>query len=65
MFSWSKTTSASPAPAPSAHHNHHYQSKYTRQQHLESYLQDPVLNRSTRKVSHDDTTYDSKFHIVM
>jgi hypothetical protein len=64
MFSWSKTTSASPASTGN-HPTHPFQSKYTRQQHLESYLQDPVLNRSTRKVSHDDTTYDSKFHIVM
>lgn len=46
---------------PSSGGTHHHLSKYTRQQHLDSYLQDPLLNRSTRKVSHDDTTYDTVF----
>eukprot|EP00934_Nitzschia_sp_Nitz4_P008552 Nitzschia sp. Nitz4//scaffold99_size76975//26602//27755//NITZ4_005572-RA/size76975-processed-gene-0.28-mRNA-1//1//CDS//3329560838//8542//frame0 len=33
----------------------------TRAQHLESYLNDPTLQRSTRRVSADDTTYDTVF----
>mmetsp|Transcript_59021 Transcript_59021/g.144408 ORF Transcript_59021/g.144408 Transcript_59021/m.144408 type:complete len:423 (-) Transcript_59021:45-1313(-) len=34
---------------------------YTRAQHLQSFLDDPTLKRSTRRVSSDDTTYDTVF----
>jgi len=35
--------------------------EYTRSQHLESYLNDDTLKRSTRRVSADDSTYDTVF----
>ncbi|VEU37442.1 unnamed protein product [Pseudo-nitzschia multistriata] len=34
---------------------------HTRAQHLKSYLEDPTLQRSTRRVSSDDTTFDTVF----
>lgn len=37
---------------------------YTREQHLESYLKDVTLQRSTRRVSADDSTYDTVFQTV-
>lgn len=37
---------------------------YTRSQHLDSYLKDETLGRSTVKVSADDTTYDTVFATV-
>jgi len=36
-------------------------SSHTRAQHLKSYIEDPTLQRSTRRVSSDDTTYDTVF----
>mmetsp|Transcript_22931 Transcript_22931/g.54131 ORF Transcript_22931/g.54131 Transcript_22931/m.54131 type:complete len:408 (-) Transcript_22931:399-1622(-) len=36
-------------------------STHTRAQHLKSYLEDSTLQRSTRRVSSDDTTYDTVF----
>jgi len=36
-------------------------SSHTRAQHLKSYVEDPTLQRSTRRVSSDDTTYDTVF----
>ncbi|KAG7356766.1 Modifier of rudimentary Modr protein [Nitzschia inconspicua] len=36
-------------------------SEITRAQHLQSYLEDSTLQRSTRRVSSDDTTYDTVF----
>eukprot|EP00980_Cylindrotheca_fusiformis_P000940 scaffold248_cov111-Cylindrotheca_fusiformis.AAC.17 len=36
-------------------------SEYTRAQHLSSYIDDNTLQRSTRRVSSDDTTYDTVF----
>ncbi|GKY94100.1 hypothetical protein MPSEU_000376400 [Mayamaea pseudoterrestris] len=38
--------------------------EYSRQQHLESFLEDETLKRSTRKVSTDDSTYDTVFQTV-
>jgi len=35
--------------------------QYTRKQHLTSYIEDPTLQRSTRRVSSDDTTHDTVF----
>lgn len=35
--------------------------QHTRAQHLNSYIEDPTLQRSTRRVSNDDTTYDTVF----
>lgn len=37
------------------------QQQHTRKQHLTSYIEDPTLQRSTRRVSSDDTTYDTVF----
>jgi len=34
---------------------------FTRQQHLDSYLNDATLKASTRRVSNDDSTYDTVF----
>ncbi|KAL7580004.1 hypothetical protein ACA910_004994 [Epithemia clementina (nom. ined.)] len=39
-------------------------SGHSRSQHLESYLKDDILGRSTMKVSQDDTTYDTVFATV-
>jgi len=36
-------------------------SSHARAQHLTSYIEDPTLQRSTRRVSSDDTTYDTVF----
>jgi len=36
-------------------------SSHTRAEHLKSYTDDPTLQRSTRRVSSDDTTYDTVF----
>jgi len=36
-------------------------STFTRAQHLKSYVEDATLKRSTRRVSSDDTTYDTVF----
>ncbi|CAJ1965427.1 unnamed protein product [Cylindrotheca closterium] len=36
-------------------------SSFTRAQHLKSYVEDSTLKRSTRRVSSDDTTYDTVF----
>mmetsp|Transcript_2631 Transcript_2631/g.3714 ORF Transcript_2631/g.3714 Transcript_2631/m.3714 type:complete len:383 (+) Transcript_2631:44-1192(+) len=52
MFSWQQ--SPYPGTQPSS-------SPYDRQQHIDSYLNHNILNQSTRKVSADDSTYDTVF----
>mmetsp|Transcript_10469 Transcript_10469/g.15508 ORF Transcript_10469/g.15508 Transcript_10469/m.15508 type:complete len:381 (-) Transcript_10469:581-1723(-) len=71
MFSWSrssgssapsypgsrKSTTQAPAPSPQPF----VSSRYTRNDHLQSYLNHPTLKPSTRRVSRDDSTYDTIF----
>jgi len=76
MFSWSQTatkrqSSASQYPGRRSSNGVHApvvegsirppNKDLTRAQHLESYLEDATLQRSTRRVSSDDTTYDTVF----
>ncbi|KAL9184084.1 hypothetical protein ACHAXT_002170 [Thalassiosira profunda] len=61
MFSWSGRpggSGSSGGGAPSAAHSG---PSISRSAHLASYLQHPVLKPSTRKVSSDDTMYDTVF----
>lgn len=76
MFSWSSTTPAGRvADPPTRPHTRHQSAPvtvavttvfYSRQQHLQSFLNDSVLHRSIRRVSRgaDDTTYDTAFQTV-
>uniref|UniRef100_A0A7S2IGW3 VPS37 C-terminal domain-containing protein n=1 Tax=Helicotheca tamesis TaxID=374047 RepID=A0A7S2IGW3_9STRA len=73
MFSWSRssgTSSSYPgnrnnnrqsttAPTPAARAS--ITSRYNRNDHIQSYLNDPTLKPSTRRVSRDDSTYDTVF----
>ena len=70
MFSWSKQSStpaaSSSVPSSSSAAGYRRNSASTaslipRNVHLSSYLNHPVLKPSTRKVSADDTTYDTVF----
>lgn len=54
MFSWSKTNKTGKSNG-----NRSSMSNYTRQQHIASYLTDPTLKPSTRKIN--DTTFDTVF----
>mmetsp|Transcript_22411 Transcript_22411/g.44783 ORF Transcript_22411/g.44783 Transcript_22411/m.44783 type:complete len:383 (+) Transcript_22411:109-1257(+) len=63
MFSWSRS-SHTPVSAPVAGLNGtrtHPGQTISRNAHLSSYLGHHVLRQSTRKVSQDDTTYDTVF----
>lgn len=55
------TTNARPATTTTAGVSSGY---YRRQQHLDSYLKDPILSKSTRRFSKDDTTHDTVFQTV-
>ncbi len=55
MFSWSKNTK----PGGSGGFRGGMSKKYTRQEHIASYLTDQTLKPSTRKIN--DTTYDTVF----
>lgn len=64
MFSWGRP-SAVPDP-PTSNYPGQVQAQtisqpYSREEHLQSYLTDPTLRPSTRRVSGDDTTYDTVF----
>lgn len=63
MFSWSKPTLSSSAPSPSraTYRSHAPSALISRNVHLSSYLNHPVLKPSTRKASADDTLYDTIF----
>mmetsp|Transcript_33124 Transcript_33124/g.54690 ORF Transcript_33124/g.54690 Transcript_33124/m.54690 type:complete len:389 (-) Transcript_33124:318-1484(-) len=70
MFSWSSTSrkgggrgypAANNTPVAQTIQGTIRPPEFSRQQHLESYRNDATLQRSTRKVSQDDTTYDTVF----
>lgn len=69
MFSWSSTkqypgtrrTPANPNVVAQPVQGTIRPPEHTRAKHLESFLGDSVLKRSTRRVSRDDTTYDTVF----
>jgi ESCRT-I complex subunit VPS37 len=57
MFSWSNNSSSKPSRRTSGAATR----GRSREEHLRSYLEHPTLKPSTRKVSNDDTTYDTVF----
>eukprot|EP00548_Thalassiothrix_antarctica_P000030 CAMPEP_0194139394 /NCGR_PEP_ID=MMETSP0152-20130528/9035_1 /TAXON_ID=1049557 /ORGANISM="Thalassiothrix antarctica, Strain L6-D1" /LENGTH=367 /DNA_ID=CAMNT_0038837193 /DNA_START=223 /DNA_END=1326 /DNA_ORIENTATION=+ len=73
MFSWSKQKGsrrpgiAGDYPGATTHRKAHTiqgsirPPEFTREQHIDSYFQDAILKKSTRKVSVDDSTYDTVF----
>ena len=60
MFSWSKQHTSTPS-ASTAGRSHASSCLISRDEHLSSYLNHSVLKPSTRKVSTDDTMYDTVF----
>mmetsp|Transcript_17996 Transcript_17996/g.27863 ORF Transcript_17996/g.27863 Transcript_17996/m.27863 type:complete len:385 (+) Transcript_17996:49-1203(+) len=71
MFSWSSSSTSTKNTYPGRRTGHKHATaiqgtirapkEYSRAQHLQSYLEDSTLQRSTRRVSADDTTYDTVF----
>lgn len=68
MFSWggssNNTTGApsfSPRPPPPPQEQQSLAPRYSRDDQIQSYIKDPTLGPSTRRVSQDDSTYDTVF----